>query len=192
MTKQEAQQIFTKGNHKLDSGIITFDIPATQDICGRICEGCYAIKAQKLYKAVLPSRERKLELSKQPSFVGLATSAINVLNPNYVRLHASGEFYSQEYVDKWYEIAKQLPSRAFYAYTKRLSDFNFQGIKALPNFVLVNSLHGGRINYGALSDNKSNLHVCPDHSTKEIICGSSCTYCMTKEAQHNGVFFKKH
>ena len=39
---------------------------------------------------------------------------------NVVRLHDSGDFYSQEYLDAWKAVAKALPDMVFYAYTKSL------------------------------------------------------------------------
>lgn len=196
MTKTEAKKLLTVGNHKLASNIITWDIPASQEVCGRTCPSCYAIKAQKLYPAVLPSRGKKLELSKSPDFVPNITKAINILSPTYVRIHASGEFYSQEYINKWEVIAKATP-QVLYAYTKRLDEFDFSRLKLLKNVVIINSLQNGRINYGTKEQAKlaeaEGMFVCPDQGGKtEVICGNSCTYCMTKEAQNSGVFFVKH
>ena len=45
-------------NMKLKNQMI-FTLPATKDVCGRECPGCYAIKAQKRFpKTVLPYRQR--------------------------------------------------------------------------------------------------------------------------------------
>lgn len=34
------------------------------------------------------------------------------------RIHESGDFYNQKYLDKWISIAKTFPNTVFYAYTK--------------------------------------------------------------------------
>jgi hypothetical protein len=41
------------------------------------------------------------------------------VKPVAIRIHATGDFYSQSYLNKWIEIAAALPSVDFYAYTKR-------------------------------------------------------------------------
>jgi len=200
MTKKEAKEYLTVGNHKLSDSIASFSLPATKEICGVICNGCYAHKAQNQYPAVLPSRAKKLELSKQDDFVDKMTKAAETLKPKFIRLQDSGEFYSQEYVDKVYEIAKRLPNQDFYCYTKRLKDFDFTKLKALDNFVVINSLFNNKINYGKKEDRSPGMFQCPDYkgSVERLaqptgqLCGSLCNYCMTKSAQETGVWFVQH
>jgi hypothetical protein len=56
-----------------------------------------------------------------------------------VRIHESGDFYSVAYFKKWIEIAKKLPGKTFYAYTK--SWFIAQHLDELPdNFIIIFSL----------------------------------------------------
>lgn len=190
MTKTEAKQYLTVGNHKLADTIATFDLPAAQHVCGRVCDGCYALKAQNMYKHVLPSRERKLEFTKSAEFVPKILQAVRTLNPKFVRIHSSGEFYSQKYIDDWVAIVKACPTWTFYAYTKRLNGFNFAEVKKQKNFVLINSLHSGKLNYGKAEAKPADMFLCPDVGGK--MCGESCTYCMTKEAEETGVYFVKH
>jgi hypothetical protein len=59
---------------------------------------------------------------------------------NVVRLHDSGDFYSQEYLDAWKKIAQALPDMVFYAYTKSLH-LDLYSDKP-ENFKLVQSLGG--------------------------------------------------
>ena len=200
MLKKDARKFLTMGNHKLGGNIASWSLPATKKVCGRVCEGCYAIKAQRIYPAVLPSRNNKFEMSAKSSFVGLMTKSIETLNPTYIRIHDSGEFYSQKYVDSWTDIVKKLPSYTFYAYTKRLKDFNFTKLKALQNVVIIDSLKSGGMNYGAIEKKPKTMFLCPDHKgsaeritqPKDPICGTLCTYCMTKTAEDTGVYFVKH
>jgi hypothetical protein len=57
-----------------------------------------------------------------------------------VRIHDSGDFYSQEYLNKWADVARALPHLTFYAYTKSLH----LKLDGLPdNLRIVQSL-GGR------------------------------------------------
>lgn len=37
-----------------------------------------------------------------------------------VRVHSSGDFFSQKYFDAWVKVAAEMPNRVFYAYTKSM------------------------------------------------------------------------
>lgn len=183
------------GNSKLGKDILMFNIPADITICGRKCPGCYSYKAYKIYPNVLPAQQKRYRTSLQENFVDLIISELQVLLKRkmykYIRWHASaGEFYSQDYINKVIAIAKAFPSLTFYAYTKRTKDFNFSALSSLPNFILIDSFHFGGLNYGPLSSAPIGAFVCPHSTTVE--CGNHCTYCMTKLAQSNGVYFKQH
>ena len=90
----------------------------------------------------------------------------------------------------WDRIIKQFPMKKFYAYTKRLADFNYTSIQSNKNFNLINSvvsLDGQTtINYGdtdhikMLSEN--GYFVCPatKHNWKGM-CGKDCNYCVTNK-----------
>ena len=41
----------------------------------------------------------------------------------YVRIHDSGDFFSDEYLEAWIYIARVIPDITFYAYTKEVSRF---------------------------------------------------------------------
>ena len=181
-------------NYKLKRQFI-FTLPASKEICGRTCPGCYAIKAQRRFpKTVIPYREARYKASLQDDFVDRIVNELSTTRRDVrtVRIHESGEFYSQEYVDKWYSIAKALPQFTFYTFTKRINDFDFTKLMNLPNFIVINSLQFNRLNYGSLSEAPKKAFICPFTSTGNAICGVTCRYCMTKQAQENGVWFKKH
>ena len=180
------------GNLKLNNTLV-FNLPASQETCGRICRNCYAIKAQRMYPNVLPYRNRMLLASQQPDFVQRISDDINSCRKpfKYIRIHESGDFNSQSYIGKWTTIAKSFPQYIFYAYTKRLSEFDFTSFKALPNVVLINSLHFNRINYGKPGTEPPGAFVCP--ASKSIKCGIECTWCQTKgQADDHGVYFHEH
>lgn len=186
-------------NSKLKKQFI-FTLPASQEVCGRMCPGCYAAKAQVRFpNTVMPYRNRMLEASKQEDF---ETKIVKELTDkkraaNIVRIHESGDFYSQEYIDKWARIAKQLPSITFYAFTKRKADFDFKELEDSNNVVIINSLAGNKINYGTIGylNNHPCKNVCPAtvKATKNsTICGVTCKFCMTKQAQEEGITFVIH
>lgn len=184
-------KLIQKGNSKLHN-MYMFNLPATHAVCNRICPGCYAAREQTRFPAILTARESRYTASIAPTFASTIISEINSLRtkPLYFRIHASGEFYSQAYIDSWYTIASSFPSITFYAYTKRLAHFDFSSLNSLPNFVLINSLHFRGLNYGPLSSAPADAFICPSHSG--ATCGQSCVYCMTKTAQANSVWFIKH
>jgi len=84
---------------------------------------------------VIESHNRNYILSQRDDFVDLAVASIvcNMERPSYkaakqviVRIHESGDFYSQEYLKKWCEIAAVVGALygdkiQFIAYTKSVS-----------------------------------------------------------------------
>lgn len=180
-------------NNKLKQQFI-FTLPAGMSTCNRICPGCYAMKSQVRFPAALDYRNRMLIASQQPDFAQriIAELSITRRSARTVRLHESGEFYSQKYISSWLTIATALPQFTFYAFTKRLADFNFSKLAALPNFVLINSLQHGGLNYAPLANLRSNVFTCPATTGHTVTCGITCKYCQTKKAQQNGVQFVIH
>jgi len=197
MLKKEARVYLTEGNTKLDKSIGIFNLPAVEEVCGRICKGCYAINSQIQYKSVLPSRYRKLEFSKQLDFETKIRDSIVSLRLEYVRVHESGEFYSQVYVDRWYRIAKSLPDVTFVAYSKRFGDFDFSKLRSLDNVILINSLHdNGRLNYGKLERKADSMELCPSMGENKIGCRKGCNMCYDRnnkvKLEQNGLYFIQH
>ena len=192
--KPRLRRLIQWGNSKL-STMLMFNIPASMAVCGRICKGCYSFKAYRIYPNVLPAQESRYQASLEDNFVDRVCAEISRVRKSFsfFRVHASaGEFYSQEYVDKWYSIAKRNPDTVFYAYTKRVKDFNFEDLSSLPNFVLINSLQYKRLNYGPISKAPKGSFICPDQRGAKIVCGVDCTYCMSKDAETAAPYFKEH
>jgi hypothetical protein len=148
--QEKRMKLLSKGNSKLHKGIATWSITAGKEVCGRECKGCYALKEQKRWASVRNGREVRYALSLSPKFAEVITKELDKHLGKYIRVHASGEFYSQEYVNKWAKIAKANPDKVFYAYTKR--DFDFTELEGLSNFVLHRSFveyNGKKVaNYG--------------------------------------------
>jgi hypothetical protein len=148
-----------KGNDKLSKGahrIVGFGIPADADVTDPVtgatfntcsaalaCKAvCYAKQGSYAWKNTIAARQRALSHSFSDSFVTDMVAKLGRSRAyDTVRIHDSGDFYSQEYLEKWYSIARALPRFKFYAYTKRL-DLDLWSNKP-ANFSLVQSL-GGR------------------------------------------------
>jgi len=190
-----ATKLIQSANLKLGPNTMMFNIPACPAVCGRICAGCYSYKAYRMYPKVLIAQERRLEASKRPDFAMIIQQELASLRkkPTYFRIHGSaGEFYNQTYINAWAEIAKTTPNVIFYAYTKRLQDFDFTTLQKLSNMVLIDSLHFGKVNFGKAEEVPSGAYICPAQKDV-VICGIDCTWCMQKGyADTHGVFFIKH
>jgi hypothetical protein len=65
---------------------------------------------------------------------------LDQLRPKRVRIHDSGDFFSQAYLDAWMRAAREFPRTRFYAYTKSLHlDFS----QAPANLSIIQS-EGGK------------------------------------------------
>ena len=145
------------GNAKLDPTVLMFDIPAVIT-CGncKSCAGpCYAMKAQRLRPDVYNKRALHLWAAvNHPEYLeSLIRAQLSKAKQKFVRLHSSGDFFSQAYVDMWARIAADFPRKRFYFYTKMDcagSGLDFTAFLSLRNVNRVRSvLPDGRINFGS-------------------------------------------
>ena len=108
---------------------------------------CYAATAENLFLSIRRSRWHNFEMLRACKSVTEMADLIDKSLPRkevkLCRIHASGDFYSQDYFDAWVEVAKRNPHILFYGYTKALP-FWIARLGHLPdNFKLVAS-YGGR------------------------------------------------
>jgi hypothetical protein len=89
--------------------------PGATALCKRVC---YGIKASKMYKAVRPKRQGNLALSRTKEFPEALAAEIRALGLQQVRLHEAGDVYNQAYLDKLYQVCRELPAVRFLMYTK--------------------------------------------------------------------------
>lgn len=122
---------WSRDNSKLAKlGTIGFGIPAfasetgfkTCPMAGACAGYCYARQGAYTFPVVKAARESNLrETQNTASFTAKAMSDLrNMRKVTTVRVHDSGDFYSQEYLNAWYAIARAFPDIVFYAYTKSL------------------------------------------------------------------------
>ena len=199
-------KFLSKGNSKLAKHVGVWNIPAGMEVCGRECVGCYAIKEQKRWKGtVVSGRNNRWEASKQPDFVEKMVAEILKSKMTMIRIHGSGEFYSQTYIDNWIKIVDLVkvkkPKTIFYAYTKRDKEFDFTKLVKRDNFILHKSLveTGGRrvMNYGKPEamlelQHKTGGFICPLVVDRTGKCGAECTFCMEKVNEGTPVLFEAH
>ncbi len=155
---------FSAGNAKL-KGIFIFSTPAGH-FCpfaseclskanretGKITDGketvfrCYAASQEGLFKQVRTNRWRNGELLKKETTLEGLIKLIELSLPvriGIVRIHESGDFYSQMYFDAWLQVARNNPNIIFYAYTKSLP-FWVRRLAEIPSNMRLNASVGGK------------------------------------------------
>ena len=128
-----------------------FNLPCKVTCIGK-CKGCeedcYADKAEKQYPDCLPCRYRNYILTFSKDFVEHVVNYVKgkINNPRtgyfkvlhkkngkvIFRIHESGDFYNLEYLEKWIEIARQLPEIEFLWYTKSFELFEMIDLATVP------------------------------------------------------------
>lgn len=171
------------GNKKLPKDTLIFNIPARVTCPGRtkFCGAkCYALKAERIYPQVLPARQANFEETRRPAFRDHMEETIrkHAHKIKRVRVHESGDFYNQAYLQDWFFIAQRFPGITFYAYTKSFH-LNFD---AKPgNFVLIASFDkstgpAALANYYARKEAFSNTFTIVGKDEKAN-CVQDCTVC---------------
>jgi hypothetical protein len=195
-------ELFTRGNRKLPKTTLIWNLPADKTCPGATDECrkfCYAKKAERIYPQVLPSRELKYKISLQEDFsTKIIFDLYSKKNWNTVRIHESGDFYSQEYFDKWVRIAKQFTNKIFYAYTK---SFHLDFSKRPDNFIMIASADKPKKRLRKLLINKGVngiASVVPKDYKREkaeVICPGDCkicNYCFIPTERLKEIKFKQH
>lgn len=140
--------LLTQNSKLKKDGIFNFDIPAYKSSTGlitcpnaRTCiANCYARQGTYQFSNVKAKHEWNLAESLKDSFIPDMLAEIKKRKVKLLRLHSAGDFYSQEYVIKWFIIMDLLPEVQFYAYTKSWNLFD--GIAIPSNFKFIQSEGG--------------------------------------------------
>lgn len=193
---------FGKGNAKLDSRVATFSLPAGKTCPGanecksmaiekdgkrtikdgpRTVFRCFAATQEVLYTNTFAARAHNLSLLKACGKGQKGQTAMTKLiqrslpkKAKWVRVHVSGDFYSQAYFNAWLCVTVANPKVLFYAYTKSLP-FWVNKLGWIPdNFVLTASvggkhdllIHAHQLRYAKVvysEDEAKNLGLKIDH-----------------------------
>ena len=107
--------------------------------------GCYAKAGFYVaYPSVLRAQKARYELTQGPHFIELMKREIQKIQPDRVRIHDSGDFWSETYLRKWIVIMEHFPRTIFYSYSKMI---NLLKSHPLPqNFTPIFS-YGGKEDY---------------------------------------------
>lgn len=198
----------TKGNHKLSNNIIIFTLPSGETCpgAGECIDWCYSRKAELAYPKVKAARQRNWKATLEDSFVNEMIKNLQEQirkGKNVLRLHQDGDFYSQEYLNKWKEISRNIPELKIFAYTK---SFNLDLWTNLPNNFIILQSYGSKwdekidpekntarvIKEISDLDNK-NEYLCPYHDKINFTkCGECCNYCFNDIIKIKHVAFLQH
>ena len=181
-----------KGNMKLYN-ILIFDMPAVETClnCEDCKDKCYALKASRLYPFVSIFRKTNLALfnTRRLELKRLIIEQLETTKIDTIRIHSSGDFFSQEYISFWKDIIKLFPNKKFYCYTKVRNIFDFSELDCLTNMNIIDSvindihLNFGSIGYCETLKEKYNSFICPATKNKDtkVRCGLNCSYCVTEK-----------
>lgn len=188
-----------EGNIKLPSTTAIFNMASALHCPSRrlgLCKAekqgarCYARKAEALYPLALPYRERQAKLwsgitAEEFAFQFLMANSFKIHPFNALRMNESGDFHSQECVDKAEEIARILKRYGIvtYAYTSR-SDLDYSGVR---DFVI----HGSGFTKPGI---KGTFKIIPNKKAKVkgySLCKMNCRSC-TLCQKYSNICVLKH
>ncbi len=198
--------IFIRGNSKLGKDVLIFNLPPGGK--GGTCrptqwciQHCYAMKGLHMLPSVIKANASRKVLADQADFPEKAIAELKRTKKNFVRIHAAGDFYSEEYVNKWIEICKACPEKRFLAYTKsRHLKTSLLKLARLSNVSLYESLDSTREQASTpflramLDDMKLASAQAANKRTKETMkCPGECDPCGYKcWDRDKHVIFHKH
>jgi len=190
------KRLLSNQNHKLGR-LSSFSLPlcSCNKEMSKLCKKyCYANYMLRLYPSYKKKMEYNYRVAKSDKFVERICHELKEASV-YVRIHVSGDFFNQEYLEKWYEIARRNQRQIFYCYTKSIN-LDFWGRPNNLVIYLSDDQQKLEENYGRFDgvstisfDNKpiKGFTLCR-HQVNKINC-AYCGLCMTK---HRKVYFKKH
>lgn len=160
-------------NSKLKkTNTVSFNLPAFRSADGfAVCPKaggcatlCYARQGYYVMPAVAATREFNLSKVRgsMVDFITDALSDLKSIKQTSIRLHDSGDFFSQEYLASWCLIAAAFPKKKFYAYTKSLHlDFS-----AAPKNLTIIQSAGGVLDK-AIDVTRSHSRIFASHADRK-------------------------
>ena len=126
----------------------------------------------------------------------------SISNP-VIRIHSSGDFYSNEYICLWIELITRNPQAKFWAYTRswKITDLsaNLGKLHSLENIQLFASLDetsptapptGWRYCIVGTAENNSRLLNCPEQYDSNHLSCVNCRICYSKREEN--IYFTMH
>ena len=135
---QQAQRVsISRGNRKLGGIMNVSLVPIECCPRGVPCanEGCYALKAYRLYPATRRawSTNARIARTNPRSYFSQIAQAIAKIEPRYFRWHVAGDIPNINYLEQMCRIAADNPRTRFLAFTKAFDVVNrYERRRSLP------------------------------------------------------------
>lgn len=198
--------VMINGNEKIGKGIWHFStLPTTNEFTATInskeytikgtcvvsCVGCYATKGNYRYQSTIDALSVRTWLTwNDTNYLKRAILAqIEADKIDFVRIHASGDFASAEYIEMWKDIVKACKNTTFWTYTKvkeaetAFDSFdNANIVKSLIPHYDVNYGHCDYIIavYNELKKQDKSVYICRCGIDKNQHC-TNCKGCSKNE-----------
>ena len=185
------------GNRKLPSTTMIFNMGSATNCPSKdkglcyVCGICYAIKAERLYPAVYPYRQRQAKIWFTKSVEAICLELSEMIDrkrkkPTLFRFNESGDFYGQACVHKLDVIACFLKEKygiVTYGYTAR-KDLDFSSVSFLVK---------GSDNTAGNNGQTSVITSKKELEKGWFLCPADCKKCsMCSKANGKNIAFKKH
>jgi hypothetical protein len=162
---------------------------------------CYAAKAERLYKNVIPYRTRQYNYWRAATANGIAADFGLLLRKirvpiKYLRFNESGDFFGQEDVQKLSLVAEFLKKEykiITYGYSAR-RDLNFENVHFLVKGSSHNSGNNGKTIVLKKDKIKNHLSTLSENEQKSwVVCPMSCKSCdICKTKTGKNIIFPMH
>ncbi len=148
---KEISELLVNGNQKIGKNVYHFStLPTCENggTCFMTCPGCYGTKGNYNFKSVKAALALRTEVARNDRdfMVKEIISEINKHHVKFVRIHATGDFFSKEYVRAWITIATACKDTRFWTYTKSFGhgfDNELNELNSLWNVNIVESIVPG-------------------------------------------------
>lgn len=166
--------------------------------CVCSCVGCYATKGNYNYSTTIAALLKRTYLARHYLDFMVRAIAAQIIADKVVllRIHASGDFFSAEYVEAWKELVKAFPSCLFWTYTK-VQEYesafdDFSNANIVKSVIFGYGFNFGHCDYilkvyKALSDMGLSVYICRCGIDNNQHC-TTCHGC----AEHDFVLFLEH
>lgn len=197
--------LLVDGNGKIGKGIYHFStVPGTLEIaveingkayntigtCNGNCKGCYAMSGNYTRYGYDNVAMRTIIAREYLDFMKRAIIAqIKASNIKFVRIHASGDFFSDEYISAWKDIVKECKDTSFWTYTKNSNAVNafdeFSNANIVKSIIPHHGFNYGHIDYilsvyEYLKSQGKSVYICRCGIDKNQHC-TDCKGCSKNE-----------
>jgi hypothetical protein len=172
------KKLLTQNSELKPDGIFNWTLPAfgvrltngkTMNVCpnaGACASFCYARNGTYNFSNVKGRHIANLEYTLDDPQGWFDQMLAEVQKPKmvgkFIRIHDAGDFYSEDYLRLWLQIAEQTPQVTFYCYTKEVSLFKRVVEPNCPaNFRYLFSM-GGKEDHLINKDTDRHAEVFPD------------------------------